>query len=367
MRVLLIDSVPLSFGGGYERFLVRLGDHLRHSGHGCTIVTPRRATITRTRVALPGRAPDGSRASSAVLTGWRGLREAMATSDVLYLKNEPHELLGVFALRSRPPVVVGLHSATTKVSGHADLGSWAYASRGYGRLLRRAEHIHALQQSQADWCVSQHHIDSSRISVVPNGIDLEYFRPAPPRLGQRLLRMLFVGRLDEQKGVDVLLSAVRLLVQRGAWRDTSLTIAGTGPLLDEVSQLARDIPHVEARGYVHGVAELLQEHDLLIVPSRWEAMALVPLEGLASGLPLIVSDIAPFDHLRGPAVQRTGVGEPSALAAAMTDAVTAYGRDPVSLAQRAVDARSGAEAQFGSATSLNALTDLLRRCAHLGR
>lgn len=361
MRALLVDSVPLSFGGGYERFLVQLDEHLRASGATCTIVTPRRAVLTKTRVVMPGRVSEAPVPSPAVRSSWRSLREAIARSDVIYLKNEPHELLGIFSLRPRPPVVVGLHSAVTKGSDGDDLGSRIYRSRAYGRLLRRTDHIHALQQEQADWCTNEHHVDSSQVSVIPNGVDLEHFRPAPRGGGP--CRLLFVGRLDQHKGADILVSAVRQIAHNRGWVNARLTVAGDGPLLEEMMQLARDVPQVEVRGYVKDIALLMQGHDVLIVPSRWEAMALVPLEGLASGLPLIVSDIASFDQLVGPAVTRTRACDPSDLARAIMDATSGHLQGPASGAERAVEARRLAAAQFGSERSLAALLSLLERCS----
>lgn len=361
MRALLLDSVPLSFGGGYERFLLQIAEYLRSGGDVSTIVTPRRAVLTKTKVVMPGRAGGPEVVLAQTLSGWRSLRAGMAGSDVLYLKNEPHELMGIFSLKRRPPVVVGLHSAMTKGAARTDLASRVYRSRAYGSLLRQADHVHALQQEQADWCVNEHHLDSSRISVIPNGVDLEQFRPGPSRRGT--CRLLFVGRLDQHKGVDVLISAVRQVVQTGGSAGATLTIAGDGPLMADVKQLALDVPQIEVLGYVKDVAMLMQEHDVLLVPSRWEAMALVPLEGLASGLPLIVSDIAAFRQISGPAVTWANVGDAHSLAQALTAVISEHRRSPAAWAEQSTAARSLATSQFGSESSLAELAALLRRCA----
>jgi glycosyltransferase involved in cell wall biosynthesis len=108
-------------------------------------------------------------------------------------------------------------------------------------------------------------------------------RRAP--VGQRT-RYLFVGRLIERKGLDVLLEAFAH-VDGG-----ELRIAGDGPLTPMVEAAAARDPRVRLVGHLMGdaLAGAYREADVLVVPSLYEPWGLVVHEGLAYGLPTIVTD-----------------------------------------------------------------------------
>lgn len=106
------------------------------------------------------------------------------------------------------------------------------------------------------------------------------------------LRILCLGRLERRKGQDDLVEA--LLGMPGPW---SLSLAGgdtrTGPLGTSVEQLvhrrAAGDPRVRLLGRrePHEIPGLLSEHDLLVVPSRWECWPYVVLEAMREGVPVL--------------------------------------------------------------------------------
>jgi glycosyltransferase involved in cell wall biosynthesis len=110
-------------------------------------------------------------------------------------------------------------------------------------------------------------------------------RPHPPGAGETL-RYLFVGRLIERKGIDVLLEAFRGVAGGELW------IAGDGPLRGTVEAAAAADPRVRLLGHRSGAAleKVYREAHVLIVPSLYEPWGLVVHEGLAHGLPVIVTD-----------------------------------------------------------------------------
>jgi glycosyltransferase involved in cell wall biosynthesis len=109
--------------------------------------------------------------------------------------------------------------------------------------------------------------------------------PHPPATGEEF-RYLFVGRLIERKGIDVLLEAFRQV------RGGELRIVGDGPLRELVESAAAHDPRIRLLGYRDGaaLANAYREAHLLIVPSLYEAWGLVVHEGLAHGLPVVVTD-----------------------------------------------------------------------------
>jgi glycosyltransferase involved in cell wall biosynthesis len=135
-----------------------------------------------------------------------------------------------------------------------------------------------------------------RWSVVPNGIDLERFRPADtgavraellPDGDPRGPLVVCVGRLCRQKGQDVLLTAWESVLRRvpGA----RLVLVGDGPDHGRLRALAPG--SVLFTGDVADVVPWYQAADLVVLPSRWEGMALAPLEAMACGRPVVVTDV----------------------------------------------------------------------------
>jgi len=106
--------------------------------------------------------------------------------------------------------------------------------------------------------------------------------PAPGALTRN--GFLFVGRLVEQKGVDLLLAAYRAYRQRAA-EPWTLTIAGRGPLED----LVRNVPGVDYCGFVQPeeLPALMHRATAFVLPSRFEPWGVVIHEAAASGLPIV--------------------------------------------------------------------------------
>ena len=175
-------------------------------------------------------------------------------------------------------------------------------------------------------------VDPARMVIAPITA-LAPERP-PPRESTRTgrnARFLFVGRLIERKGLDVLLRAF------ARYDGGELWIAGDGPLQEAVSQAASRDPRIRVFGHVGGedLGDLYADVDALVVPSLYEAWGLVVHEGLAYGLPVIVTDqVGAADDLIDSGVN--GYVVPAGSAEATTDAMR-------SVAAWTPDKRAGAE------------------------
>ncbi len=184
---------------------------------------------------------------------------------------------------------------------------------------------------------------ASNIEAIPNGVHLAPFASAAPRPASLDARVrpreyvLFLGRLNRRKGVDVLIDA---LARLPADLKTALVIAGDG---DERATLETQCAELGLTNRVHflgavgGAAKvwLLQNARFVVIPSRgWEAFPLVVLESFAAGKPVLGTRIPGLEDLVEP--ERTGLlvpaESPDALAEAMAvllrdaDAVREYGR-----------------------------------------
>jgi glycosyltransferase involved in cell wall biosynthesis len=134
--------------------------------------------------------------------------------------------------------------------------------------------------------------------------------------GQPLL--VTVARLHPQKGLDVLLAATRTWSDR--WPPPVLAVAGSGPLEAELRRLAEGSgAAVRLLGARDDVPDLLAAADVVVLPSRWEARALVAQEALRAGRPLVASAVGGIPELVGDGARLVPPGDAAALAAAVAE------------------------------------------------
>jgi len=188
----------------------------------------------------------------------------------------------------RPAIVYCPHGWSFDREGGA-LSGWAYAAAERW-LSPLADAIVAISRFEQRRGVEVG-IDPGRLHLVVNGIadvpPLSVPAPAAPAGSSATLRLLFVGRLDRQKGFDVLLEAVTRLGAAVALRVAGAAVVGAGadsrPLPDNVRLL----------GWLDeaGIACELATCDVLVVPSRWEGFGLVALEAMRAARPVVASRV----------------------------------------------------------------------------
>jgi glycosyltransferase involved in cell wall biosynthesis len=138
-------------------------------------------------------------------------------------------------------------------------------------------------------------IPRSKLQVVYNGLPTIAPTPIPVGWPDPRLKLLFIGRLDRQKGLDILLDAVGTLTN-----EVHLRVVGEAILSD--AERLKAPSNVEMMGWriEPEIESLLQDCDLVIMPSRWEGFGLVALEAMRAeravlasaigGLPEVVED-----------------------------------------------------------------------------
>lgn len=195
--------------------------------------------------------------------------------------------------------------------------------------LRRADAVTAVTGVIVDSLVRDYGIERSRVRIVPNGADLpepEREEPVARRWRERYLatplKPLWVvaGRLEEQKGHDVLFEALATLVRNGL--DFTLVVAGEGSRrswLESQALSLRLAPRVQFVGQVDDVGGLLAAADAVLLPSRWEGLPLVLLEALVRARPVVASAVGGMADVIEDGVTGTLVppGDAAALAGAL--------------------------------------------------
>lgn len=196
-------------------------------------------------------------------------------------------------------------------------------------------------------------ISNNKIYLLNNGVKLEKFKcKGDNYTNNDTIKIVMVGRLCEQKNPLLLLNAFCSLQD-----NYQLYYIGDGPLRTEIEKeiLNKKLnERVKILGWVDNVPEVLPSFDIFVLPSRWEGMPLAMLEAMASGLPVISSDIPSNRFL----IENTN-GElfKSEDAISLKEKIEYLGRDPKKRALISQDAYKKIKANF----SLDARICSLRR------
>lgn len=149
----------------------------------------------------------------------------------------------------------------------------------------------ATRHARKVFTVSARHAPGSvPVTVVPNVVPV----PQHPLRSEvaRPRRLVSIGRLEPQKGLDVLMRALAVVHEHVP--DVSLTIVGDGSQREGLAALRDELRLGEAiafAGWVPQVESVLDAADLLVLPSRWESQGRVVLEAMARGLPVVATRV----------------------------------------------------------------------------
>lgn len=167
-------------------------------------------------------------------------------------------------------------------------------------------------------------VEPDKITVIGNPIDTARFRPVRPRVDYGETRIISVGRLTDEKGLDVLLTALSKVGVSRSWR---LELVGDGPARSKLANLAQALriqDRVSFQGQLPPTATLaaLQSADVYCSPSRSETFGVAAVEAIACGLPTVTTTAGALRELaHAPGVTQTGVDEVQQLAEALRAAM----------------------------------------------
>ena len=213
-------------------------------------------------------------------------------------------------------------------------------------------------------------VPERKLCSIPNGVDVRRFCPAKDdeetcqnRIQLNLSRtdhvVVCVANLYAIKGLDVLVRA---------WRQVSmvdpsarLVVAGLGPRRTELEQQANELrcgSTVRFLGFTENVSALLRCADLFVLPSRYEACSNGVLEAMATGLPVVASDVGGMRELITP--NRTGWLVPSDSPDRLAETILAASLDQPARQRIGQAARSAVVEQFTLKTCVGRYASLYR-------
>ena len=309
MRIGLVSPYSHAFPGGVGLHAEALAEELLAQGHEVRLFAPNDPDDRLGRVLHRGVRPQARplpdyvvpigrtvswAANGSISTmgltptaGFVPAKEMRAGRfDVVHV-HEPHVpvVSWTTVAAARVPVVGTFHCYSTRVTSHF-LANYALGAR---RRFNKI-HVRIAVSEAARW--SGERFWGGRYRIIPNGVDLSA-APTAAKPAADHIRLLFIGRAEERKGLPVLLRAFDELRAGGV--PARLTIAGATP--EEVAPFVVDPTGIHVAGRVSEQEKwrLMHEADMLCAPSlSGESFGMVLTEAFASSTPVVASDIGGY-------------------------------------------------------------------------
>jgi glycosyltransferase involved in cell wall biosynthesis len=312
LKVALVGPLPPP-SGGMANQTRQLGELLASEGAVVTIV--------QVNAPYPGKAVErvrGLRAVARLFPYLMRLFRVIGTADVVHVMANSGWSWHLFAA---PAIVVarlrGVPSVVNYRGGEA--ASFLARSRALVRFVLRRSSALVVPSPFLREVFGKHRIQSD---IVPNIIDLDRFRPrAGPRTSSAP-RILVPRNLEPIYDVATAVHALAIL--RAALPQVRMTVAGSGPERERLEQLAGELGVADAIEFCGRVerdvmASLYRDADVVVNPSLVDNMPNSVLEALASGVPVVSTNVGgvPYIVRDGATALLVPAGAPAELAAAV--------------------------------------------------
>lgn len=314
LHLLLLNYEYPPLGGGAGNATANMARELAALGHDVRVVTaaygdlPKRERVDGFEIRrIPAIRRHADHCSPLEMLSF--MASAMLALPIMAGTWRPDACIAFFGIPCAPAawLLKGFRGVPYVVSlrGGDVPGFQPYDLAGYHRLTgplirflwKRAAAVVANSRGLAD--LARKSAGATPIGLIPNGVDPTRFAPADELSREGPVRLVFVGRLVRQKGLDVLLEALSRLPRDACYE---ATIIGDGPLREDLANMAGRLGlggKVRFAGWVSraDMPQELRHGDAFVFPSRDEGMPNAVLEAMASGLAVAATRIAGNEEL----------------------------------------------------------------------
>lgn len=295
---------------------------------------------------------------------WNFLRKS--DYDIVHTHTSKAGFVGRFAAK-----LAGIKHIVHTVHGFAfhEESSWL-TLKVYSFLERIAayfcDRIVTVSKFHREWALRLNIGTKRKVVAIPNGLSDLRAKPTRSReevrtelgLDENTLMFFTPGRLANQKGLDYLLHALPMVREKLS-TPFKLFLAGTGPLQDELYQLASELnlkDEVEILGFRTDIGDLLAASDVVVLPSLREGLSIALLEAMAAAKPIVTTTI-------GSNLEASNNGRAAVLVApkdskALADALVDLLAKPILMADKANEARRLFEECYAEKLMLNSYINL---------
>lgn len=200
-----------------------------------------------------------------------------------------------------------------------------------------------------------------KATYIPNGVDIARFRSVPSSAPATYPTFTYIGRLAAEKRPDLFIHAAKLISERIG--DAQFLLVGSGKMQSYLRELASDLnldSRIRFLGLVHDVNQVLATTTCLIVPSDTEGTPRVIIEALASGTPVVATNVGGIPQLVDSTVG--ALVEPNN-AHSLAHAAIQLAIDHTAYKTMADMARARAQRDFTSKTMAQRTLEVYRRVA----